>query len=85
VADYAARLGYSVRTLTRASQAATGHGAKRFIDERVLLEAKRLLIHTDLTAASVAQRVGFPEATAFTKFFRQHTKQTPSEFRASGS
>jgi AraC-like DNA-binding protein len=84
VADYAAQLGYSVRTLTRASQAATGHGAKRLIDDRVLLEAKRLLIHTDLPAASIAQRVGFPEATVFAKFFRQHTEQTPTEFRAHG-
>jgi AraC-like DNA-binding protein len=81
VADYAAQLGYSVRTLTRASQAAAGCGAKRFIDDRVLLEAKRLLIHTDLPAASIGQRVGFAEATAFTKFFRQHAKQTPTEFR----
>ena len=81
VADYAAQLGYSVRTLTRASQAAAGCGAKRFIDDRVLLEAKRLLIHTDLSAASIGQRVGFSEATAFTKFFRQHAKQTPTEFR----
>jgi AraC-like DNA-binding protein len=82
VVDYAAQLGYSVRTLTRASQAAVGLGAKRFIDERILLEAKRLLIHTDLTAASIGQRLGFRRATAFTKFFRQHTNQTPSEFRA---
>lgn len=81
VADYAAELGYSVRTLTRASQSAVGRGAKRFIDDRVLLEAKRLLAHTDLGAAAVGQRVGFPDATTFTKFFRQHARQTPSEFR----
>jgi AraC-like DNA-binding protein len=85
VADYAAQLGYSVRTLTRASQAAAGCGAKRFIDDRVLLEAKRLLMHTDLSAASIGQRVGFAEATAFTKFFRQHAKQTPTEFRGDRS
>jgi AraC-like DNA-binding protein len=83
VADYATQLGYSVRTLTRASQAAVGVGAKRFIDDRILLEAKRLLIHTDLTAASIGQRLGFPRATAFTKFFREHTDQTPIEFRIS--
>jgi AraC-like DNA-binding protein len=71
-----------VRTLTRASQAAVGVGAKRFIDDRILLEAKRLLIHTDLIAASIGQRLGFPRATAFTSFFRQHTSQTPGEFRA---
>jgi AraC-like DNA-binding protein len=84
VEDYAARLGYSVRTLTRATQATVGCGAKRFIDERVLLEAKRLLVHTDLPAASIAQRLGFPGATVFTKFFRQRTEQTPTEFRAGG-
>jgi AraC-like DNA-binding protein len=81
VEDYAAELGYSVRTLTRAAHAAVGCGAKRFIDDRVLLEAKRLLVHTDLSAASIAQRLGFPGATVFTKFFRQHTGQTPSSFR----
>lgn len=85
VADYAAELGYSVRTLTRASQAAVGRGAKRFIDDRVLLEAKRLLVHTDLPTASIGQRLGFPEATVFTKFFRQNAAQTPSEFRARSS
>jgi AraC-like DNA-binding protein len=84
VEDYAARLGYSVRTLTRATQAAVGCGAKRFIDDRVLLEAKRLLVHTDLPVASIGERVGFPGATVFTKFFRRRTGQTPTEFRAGG-
>ncbi|MBB5896642.1 AraC family transcriptional regulator [Kutzneria kofuensis] len=84
VEDYAAQLGYSVRTLTRATQTAVGCGAKRFIDDRVLLEAKRLLVHTDLPAASIGQRLGFPGATVFTKFFRQRTEQTPTEFRAGG-
>jgi AraC-like DNA-binding protein len=37
VEDYAHQLGYSVRTLTRASRVATGDGAKRLIQERVLL------------------------------------------------
>jgi AraC-like DNA-binding protein len=81
VEDYAARLGYSVRTLTRATQVAVGCGAKHFIDDRVLLEAKRLLVHTDLSAAAVGQRLGFPGAGVFTKFFRQRTDQTPAAFR----
>lgn len=81
VEDYAAGLGYSVRTLTRATRAAAGCGAKRFIDERVLLEAKRLLVHTDLSATAVAERLGFPNATVFTKFFRQRAAETPAAFR----
>lgn len=79
--DYAAELNYSVRTLTRATRAAVGRGAKRFIDDRVLLEAKRLLVHTDLSATAIGERLGFPGATVFTKFFRQRVGETPAAFR----
>ncbi|MFF9243943.1 helix-turn-helix transcriptional regulator [Streptomyces sp. NPDC014776] len=82
VEDYAARLGYSVRNLSRVTQAAVGLGAKRIIDDRVLLEARRMLLHTDLPAASIAERLGFPSATAFARFFRRRTGETPTGFRA---
>jgi AraC-like DNA-binding protein len=81
VEDYARQLGYSVRTLTRATRAATGSGAKQMIDDRVLLEAKRLLVHTDLSSTAVAERLGFPGPTVFTRFFRQRTGDTPTAFR----
>ena len=81
VEDYAHQLGYSVRTLTRASRVATGHGAKRVIQERVLLEAKRLLAHTELTSTAIAGRVGMPDPAAFGKFFRGQTGETPAGFR----
>jgi AraC-like DNA-binding protein len=82
VEDYARLLGYSVRTLTRATRAATGSGAKQMIDDRVLLEAKRLLVHTELSSTAVAERLGFPGPTVFTRFFRQRTGDTPTAFRA---
>lgn len=81
VKDFAARLGYSERTLTRATRAATGYGAKRYINDRVLLEAKRLLAHTRLPSAAVGTRLGFTHATVFHAFFRQHAGMTPTEFR----
>ncbi|MEV5413125.1 helix-turn-helix transcriptional regulator [Thermopolyspora sp. NPDC052614] len=81
VADYAARLGYSARTLTRATRAATGHGAKRFIDDRILLEAKRLLHHTDLPPSAIGERLGFGYPTAFSAFFQQRAGMTPTAFR----
>ncbi|MBF6213106.1 helix-turn-helix transcriptional regulator [Nocardia puris] len=83
VADYAHRLGYSPRTLSRATAAATGVSAKEFIDRRVLLEAKRVLAHTDRTSAQVATALGFDSPTNFTKFFRHRTGRTPIAFRAS--
>ncbi|MBC2878323.1 MULTISPECIES: AraC family transcriptional regulator [Streptomyces] len=82
VADYARALGYDVRTLTRATRAATGTGAKVFLDQRVLLEAKRLLAHTDLPVAGCARRLGFRDAAAFTTFFRRQAAVPPAAWRA---
>ncbi|KOT94633.1 MULTISPECIES: helix-turn-helix transcriptional regulator [Streptomyces] len=82
VSAYADALGYSRRTLVRAVRAATGETPKGFIDKRVVLEAKRLLAHTDLPIGRVGAAVGFPDAANFSKFFQQHTDQTPAAFRA---
>ncbi|MFJ4953783.1 helix-turn-helix domain-containing protein [Streptomyces sp. NPDC088760] len=81
VADYARALGYDVRTLTRATRAATGTGAKTFLDQRILLEAKRLLAHTDLPVAGCARRLGFRDAGNFTTFFRRQTATPPAAWR----
>ncbi|WP_075737466.1 AraC family transcriptional regulator [Streptomyces acidiscabies] len=80
-ADYAHRLGYTVKTLTRACTAATGRPVKHVIDTRVALEAQRLLAHTDEPAATIARRLGFPEPTNFGKFFTRHAGLTPGAFR----
>jgi AraC-like DNA-binding protein len=82
VEDYARTLGYSPRTLSRATLAAAGVTAKEFVDRRVILEAKRLLAHGDHTAAQIASRLGFTSATNFSKYFHQRTGSTPIGFRA---
>ncbi|MFD5448416.1 MULTISPECIES: AraC family transcriptional regulator [unclassified Streptomyces] len=82
VSAYADALGYSRRTLVRAVRAATGQTPKGFIDRRVVLEAKRLLAHTDMPIGRVGAAVGFPDAANFSKFFQQHTDLTPAAFRA---
>lgn len=79
--DYAKRLGYTVRTVTRACLAATGQPVKQVIDARVALEAQRLLAHTDQPVAAIARRLGFSEPTNFGKFFLRHAGTTPGAFR----
>ncbi|MDH6136866.1 AraC-like DNA-binding protein [Kitasatospora sp. MAA4] len=81
IEDYAARLGYSPRTLTRACRAATGRSAKQLADARVTLQAQRLLAHTDLPVAAIGRALGFTEATNFGKFFTRETGRTPGDFR----
>ncbi|SPT51222.1 Adenosine deaminase [Actinomadura madurae] len=70
-----------MRTLTRATRAAAGCGARRFIDDQILLEAKRLPT-PDLPPSAVGERLGFPYSTAFSAFFQQRTGMTPTAFRA---
>ncbi|MHC3468045.1 AraC family transcriptional regulator [Streptomyces sp. 7R007] len=82
VADYARALGYDVRTLTRATRAAAGIGAKTFLDQRILLEARRLLAHTDLPVAACAHRLGFRDVGNFTTFFRRQAALPPAAWRA---
>ncbi|MFC7545908.1 helix-turn-helix domain-containing protein [Plantactinospora sp. GCM10030261] len=82
VEDYADRLRCSVRTLTRACLAATGRSAKQVIDDRVTLQAMRLLAATDEPVADVGRRLGFPEPTNFGRFFQREVGWTPGGFRA---
>jgi AraC-like DNA-binding protein len=80
-ADYAARIGYSTRSLNRICLAGTGRSAKALINARVTLEAKRLLVHTDLSSAAIGHRLGFSEPTNSTKFFTRDTGMSPGAFR----
>jgi AraC-like DNA-binding protein len=82
VEDYAHLLGCSVRTLTRAALAATGRTAKQLVDDRVALEAKRLLAESDLPVAAVGARLGFSEPTNFGRFFTRTVGVSPGQFRA---
>lgn len=79
---YATALGYSSRTLNRSAQAAVGMTAKEYIVHRIVLEAKRLLAYSELTAAEVASALGFSEPTNFGKFFERYTGTTPMVFRS---
>lgn len=81
VEDYAHQLGYSPRTLSRATLAAAGLNAKEFIDRRIILEAKRLLAHSNRTAAQIATQLGFTDATNFSKYFQQRAGLSPIAFR----
>jgi AraC-like DNA-binding protein len=81
VEDYAAMLGYSARTLARATLATSGLSAKEFVDRRVILEAKRLLAHGDRTAAQIADQLGFARPSQFGKYFTHRTGRSPIDFR----
>jgi AraC family transcriptional regulator, transcriptional activator of pobA len=81
VAHFAKAAGISSRRLGELLLEHTGRSTKTVIDERVVLEHKRLLAHTEISVKELADRTGFEEPTNLVKFFRHHTGTTPLEFR----
>ncbi|GAA4274265.1 helix-turn-helix domain-containing protein [Aquimarina gracilis] len=53
----------------------------QIIHDRIILEAKRLLIYTDKTAKEIAYEIGFDDASHLSRMFKKHTTLSPSEFK----
>jgi len=81
VQHYASALGMSEKTLSRVCMAAAGAPAKALINQRLVLEAKRLLAHTTTAVQTIGSELGFEEATNFVKFFHKAAGVTPLGFR----
>jgi AraC-like DNA-binding protein len=83
ISFYADKLYMSAKVLTNITHLMMGKTPKQLIDERVLLEAKRLLVHTENPIKTISLYIGFDETTNFNKFFKKHCGQTPAAFRDS--
>lgn len=81
VAYFADQLSITEKRLNQATKAVLGKTPKQVVDDRVMLEAKRLLAHTNESVKEIAYLLGFEEPTNFIKFFRKHYHTTPVEFR----
>lgn len=82
VADYAAELGITPNYLNEIVKEQTAHNAGAIIQARLLLEAKRLAYFSDRTSQEIASHLGFPDPAYFSRFFKQQSGQTLSQFRS---
>lgn len=81
VSDYAKIISVTEKRLNQATSKILDKSPKQMIDERVMLEAKRLLAHTNESVKEIGFDLGFDEPTNFIKYFRKHNNSTPVEFR----
>ena len=79
--DYAALLYITPNQLNSICKEVLGKPAGNIIRDRILLEAKRLLINTDISISEIAYRLNFSDNSYFTKFFKKYTGITPEKFR----
>lgn len=78
---YAAKLNVSAGHLSNTIKRLTGQSPGHIIRQEIALEAKRLLAHTDLTAAEVGYRLNFEDPSYFGRFFKRATGLSPTAFR----
>lgn len=81
VSDYAKKISVTEKRLNQATSKILDKSPKQMIDERIMLEAKRLLAHTNKSVKEIGFELGFDEPTNFIKYFRKHSQSTPVEFR----
>ncbi len=79
--DYADMLFVTPNHLNALCKEYLGIQAGEVIRNRVLLEAKRLLVATDKPVSTIAAHLGFNDSSYFTKFFKKAIHVTPEEFR----
>ncbi|HTI12226.1 MAG TPA: helix-turn-helix transcriptional regulator [Puia sp.] len=83
VTAYAGLLNISAGHLSEVVKRQSGKPAITHIHERLILEAKRLLFHTEHPIKEITFELGFKDTSYFNRFFKRLTKLTPIEYRQS--
>ncbi|WP_397444741.1 helix-turn-helix domain-containing protein [Polaribacter sp. R77954] len=81
VTEYANRLGVSPKSISKHFQKIGTKTPSDFIKNRILIEAKRLLIYTDKTVKEIAFELGFNDPAYFTRFFTKTISKSPLQFK----
>jgi AraC family transcriptional activator of pobA len=83
VGFYAEQLNKSPKTLSNVFAIYNHKTPLKVIQERILIEAKRLLYYTNQTVKEITFELGFEDAAYFINFFKRHTTVSPQDFRNS--
>jgi AraC family transcriptional regulator, transcriptional activator of pobA len=81
VSDYADLLNVSPNYLSETIKKVSGKTAGEQIQDRLILEAKRLLLHSSISAKEVSYQLNFNDPSYFSRFFKTNTGMSPEEFR----
>lgn len=79
---YAGELGISAGQLSRLCREALGMSSLDVLNARVVHEAQRQLVYSSLSIKQISSELGFVDEAYFGRFFRKHTAQRPTDYRA---
>ncbi|MGU9940408.1 helix-turn-helix domain-containing protein [Empedobacter brevis] len=78
---FSEKLNVSVRTLQKAFAKADQTTAREYIDNRIIFEAKLLLIKNEMNIGEISYILGFKDLSHFSKFFKLKTGTSPKFYR----
>ena len=81
VSDYASLLNRSPKTLSNIFQKHSSKSPLQFIQNRKILESKRLLGYSDLQVQEIGHQIGYDEIQSFSRFFKRQTGHSPVSYR----
>lgn len=81
VGFYAEKLSITPKYLSKLVKGNTGKSANEWIDEYVMLEAKKLLKSSSLTIQQISETLNFIDQSAFGKYFKSHQGISPQKYR----
>lgn len=81
VQEYADSLHVAIRTLHKSVNECTGKTPLSVINDRIILEAKRMVRYTDMMIKEISAELGFEDPSYFVKLFKRQTGYLPSDFR----
>jgi AraC-like DNA-binding protein len=81
VADYADMLSITPKALSKKISKYSAKTPNDIIKDRIILEAKRLLIHTDLSVKEIGYQLGYEDPAYFVRLFTNQTESSPLLFR----
>lgn len=77
---YASMMNITPKHLNRITQSVIGKTTSEVILDRILLEAKRVMLHTGKSFSEIAIGLGYEDYAYFSRLFKQKTGHTPSQF-----
>jgi AraC-like DNA-binding protein len=81
VADYADLLNISPKALNKRITRYSNTSPNDIIKNRIIMEAKRLLVHTNLSVKEIGYKLGYDDPSYFIRLFTKQADTSPQHFR----
>lgn len=81
VGYYADKMCVTPKYLSKIVKETSGRSVPEWLSELLILDAKNMLRHTDMTIKEISASLNFPSQSFFFRFFKNHTGQTPTQYR----